>query len=213
MNRPLMAFIGLVITCTSSGCGQTFGGLLYHFNILQRPSIPARYKLNTGPLLILVDDDLSLLTWSQGRDLLANEIGRHLREAGVKAQVIPNHKLDAMRRADPLLDGKSISEIGKALGAEQVLWLQFREFVAIKQVQTAVRAARCTMRVKVFDPHAKSKAEMRVWPSFREGEFVSISKSASELIQYAGDAEVARMIVEETADAVAKLFYKHRPDE
>ena len=42
---------------------------------------------------------------------------------------------------------------------------------------------------------------------------MSISKSASELIQYAGDAEVARMIVEETADAVAKLFYKHRPDE
>ena len=213
MNRPLMAFVGLVITCTSSGCGQTFGGLLYHFNILQRPSIPARFKLTTGPLLILVDDDLSLLTWPQGRDLLANEIGRHLREAGVKAQVIPNHKLDAMRRADPLLDGKSISEIGKALGAEQVLWLQFREFVAIKQVETAVRAARCTLRVKVFDPQAKSKAEMRIWPSFREGEFVSVSKSASELIQYASDPEVARMIVQETADTVAKLFYKHRPEE
>ena len=76
MSRPLMAVIGVVITCTSSGCGQTFGGLLYHFNILQRPSIPARFKLTTGPLLILVDDDLSLLTWPQGRDLLADDIGR-----------------------------------------------------------------------------------------------------------------------------------------
>lgn len=213
MNRPLMAVMGLVITCTSSGCGETFGGMLYFLNILHKPSIPARFKLTTGPLLILVDDDLSLLTWPQGRDLLAEEIGRHLREANVKVQVIPNYKLDAMRRADPLLDDKPISEIGAELGAEQVLWLQFREFVATKQVETAVRAARCTMRVKVFDPHAKRKAEMRVWPSFREGEFVSISKSASELIQYAGDAEVARLIVEETADAVAKLFYKHRPDE
>lgn len=193
------------------GCGETFGGLLYHFNLLQWSKIPAQFELSAGPLLIIVDDDWEFLTWPAGRDYLADQIARHLRDAKAAGQLIPTGAVKALRRTDPQFQQRSISEVGAKLGASQVLWLQIREFVATTEIDTVSGAARCRVRVKVFDPQARSKAEMRLWPAGREGEVVSTNKSAAELIKFDNEEDIARTLLTETADNVAKLFYRHRP--
>ncbi len=194
-----------------TGCGgETFGGLLYHLFLPHSSKVAAEFTLTDGPLLILVDDDLELFTWPPARDLLIDKIAKHLREADAVNRVYPSQKVNALRRADPKFNERSISELGKTLGAKQVLWLQVREFVATTNFDTVSQAARCMMRIKVFDPHAENKAEMRLWPSSREGWILTVSKSARDLTEYERDEDIARVLVTEAAEDVAKLFYDHR---
>ena len=194
-----------------SGCaGETFGGLLYHLFLPHSSKVAAEFTLNDGPLLILVDDDWDQLTWPPARDLLIDEIGKHLSKAKAVTRVFSSHKVNALRRADPKFNERSISELGKDLGAKQVLWLQVREFVATTNFDTVSEAARCTLRVKVFDPHSKSKAEMRLWPASREGWYVTAKKSARDLTEYERNEDIARILITEAAEDIAKLFYDHR---
>ena len=197
--------------CMLTGCGgETFGGLMYHLFLPHSAKVPAEFTLADGPLLILVDDDLELLTWPPARDELIDKIGKHLREADAVNRVFPSQKVNALRRADPKFNERSISELGKTLGAKQVLWLQVAEFVATTNFHTVSEAARCMIRIKVFDPHTEKKAERRLWPSSREGWILTISKSARDLTQYERDEDIARMLVTEAAEDAAKLFYDHR---
>ena len=194
-----------------AGCaGETFGGLLYHLFLPHSSKVAAEFKLADGPLLILVDDDWDQLTWPPARDLLIDEIGKHLRQAKAVKRVFPSQKVNALRRVDPKFNERSISELGKDLGAKQVLWLQVREFVATTNFDTVSEAARCTLRVKVFDPHSKSKAEMRLWPASREGWYVTAKKSARDLTEYERNEDIARILITEAAEDIAKLFYDHR---
>lgn len=200
-------FASLMLT----GCaGETFGGLLYHLFLPHSSKVAAEFKLADGPLLILVDDDWDQLTWPPARDLLIDEIGKHLRQAKAVKRVFPSQKVNALRRVDPKFNERSISELGKDLGAKQVLWLQVREFVATTNFDTVSEAARCTLRVKVFDPHSKSKAEMRLWPASREGWYVTAKKSARDLTEYERNEDIARILITEAAEDIAKLFYDHR---
>ena len=211
--RLLLPCWGVVLLFALPGCaGETFGGLLYHFGLLGTPRVAARFDLASGPLLILVDDDLGLLTWAPARDLLTDEIGKRLREARANAQAVPSQTVNAMRRADPQFQERSISELGKKSAARQVLWLQIREFVATKDIDTVSDAARCRVRVKVFDPHAENRADMRLWPADRAGEIVVAAKSAAELVRLETDEDIARTVIVEMADKIAKLFYKHREE-
>ncbi len=194
-----------------TGCaGETFGGLFYHLFLPHSSRVAAEFTLARGPLLILVDDDWEQLTWPPARDSLIDGIAKHLRQAKAVNRVFASHKVNALRRADPKFNERSISELGEELGAEQVLWLQVREFVATTHFDTVSEAARCTLRVKVFDPRSKSKAEMRLWPSSREGWYVTVKKSAHDLTEYERDEDIARMLITEAAEDVAKLFYAHR---
>ena len=213
MRRSCAAILWLVLLAGLCGCGETFGGLLYHCNLLQWSKIPAKFKLSAGPLLIIVDDDWEFLNWPAGRDYLADQIARNLREAKAVEKIIPVSSMKALRRTDPQFQQRSISEAGAKLGARQVLWLQIREFVATKDIDTVIGAARCRVRIKVFDPRAASKVEMRLWPAHREGEDVSTTKSAAELIEFDNDEDIARSLLNETADKVAKLFYRHSREE
>ncbi len=201
------AFALLMLT----GCaGETFGGLMYHLFLPHSTKVAAEFTLADGPLVILVDDDWDQLNWPPARDLLIDEIAKHLRKAEAVNRVFSSQKVNALRRADPKFNERSISELGKDLGAKQVLWLQVREFVATTNFDTVSQAARCTLRIKVFDPHAESKAEQRLWPSSREGWYVTAKKSARDLMKYEADEEIARMLITEAAEDVAKLFYEHR---
>jgi hypothetical protein len=197
-----------------TGCGgETFGGLLYHLFLPHSSKVEAEFTLANGPLLILVDDDWEQLTWAPARDLLIDEIAKHLREAKAVSQPFSSQKVNALRRADQKFNERSITELARELGAKQVLWLQVREFVATTNFNTVSEAARCTLRVKVFDPRAKSKAEMRLWPSSREGWYVSVKKSARDLTQYEKNEDIARALITEAAEDTAKLFYQHRKAE
>ncbi len=197
-----------------TGCGgETFGGLLYHLFLPHSSRVAAEFTLADGPLVILVDDDWEQLTWPPARDLLIDEIAKHLRQAKAVNRVFSSQKVNALRRADPKFNERSISELGRELGAKQVLWLQVREFVATTEFDTVSQAARCTLRVKVFDPRSKSKAEMRLWPASREGWYVTAKKSARDLTEYERNEDIARMLITEAAEDVAKLFYDHRKPE
>lgn len=197
-----------------TGCGgETFGGLLYHLFLPHSSKVEAEFTLANGPLLILVDDDWEQLTWAPARDLLIDEIAKYLREAQAVNQPFSSQKVNALRRADQKFNERSITELARELGAKQVLWLQVREFVATTNFNTVSEAARCTLRVKVFDPRAKSKAEMRLWPSSREGWYVSVKKSARDLTQYEKNEDIARALITEAAEDTAKLFYQHRKAE
>ncbi len=213
MSRRCVRPLVLLALCGACGCGETFGGLFYYLNLLPKRKVTAEFTLTTDPLLVLVDDDMELVTWLPARDRLVDDLALRLREAGANARVIPSQTVNALRQMDPTYEERSIQEIGRKAGATQVLWIQVRDFHARTEIQTILRAARFTARLKVFDPAAEHKSDMRLWPDDREGYLVTVEKSAGELQGLDSDEAVARMLVKEMADQIAKLFYEHTLDE
>ena len=199
--------------CTLCGCGESFGGFLYHFNLVNPPKVSAEFALTSGALLILVDDDEELLTWAPAQDLLADQIARELRDHKVNTQAMAGSTVKPMRQTDSDFPTRSISEVGAATGAEQILWLQVRDFMASKDIQTISRAARFTVCAKVFNPRAVNKSELRLWPGQREGEIITVEKSAARVQPLGTDEDVARVLVEEMATAVARKFYSYTPED
>ncbi len=214
MRRPARWLLTALLVGGSIGCGhQQFGALMYHMGLFPAKSIPAQFELTAGPLLILIDDDYELLTSPTVSDALVDRIATNLREAKVNRNVISKERLNTMRQAEVKYAQRSIGELGRRFDAEQVLWLQITDFRATKEFEDVGVAARFTLRVKVFDPNATAKAKMRLWPNSREGEFVTIEMSASQIQPLKTDADIARRLTTEAARKVAELFYKHPPEE
>jgi len=213
MNKTTVLLVAAGFWCGLVGCGQTFGGLLYHLNLVQPPKIHAQFVLAKGPLLIVVDDNDEVLQWPSIQDLLVDKIGQTLLKEEVNSQVLTSQQINQIKQRDKDFDKRSISELGKVFAVEQIIWIQIRDFFASARFEDTNNTARFIVRVKVFDPHAETKREMRLWPDKREGKFVTVEKNVIELQSLETDEEIRRLLAVEMAEQLAKLFYKHAPEE
>lgn len=191
-----------------SGCGPTFGALLYHMNVVSEPEIPARFELTKGRLLVLVDDDHELLTWPSAQVVLIDGLAAALEQAEVNHRVVRSSELNTARQRYARFAEQSIAEIGRRLEAEQVLWIQVEEFLADRSEEALSNAARFTVRIKVFDP-AEGEQGQRLWPDDRAGEYASVDLSPHEVQRYARSDDVARVLVEQMIQKIARFFYAH----
>jgi hypothetical protein len=196
-------------TCLSAaGCGE----LLVNLGMVPPEKVQAEFTLTTGRLLTLVDDDREFLTWPSARDVLVDDIARNLKDSKVRTQVLDSNELRALRQADKDYDTRSITDLAEKAGADQVLWIQIVDFHASGAIEETRGASRCTVRVKVFDPRAPTRARMRLWPETRDGHFLTVTEDASVLHLQQTDEQIARALIEKLAADIARLFYEHRKE-
>ncbi len=106
-----------------------------------------------------------------------------------------------------------IEAIGEIVGAEQVIYVEMVSFVGSPDGFTPRASAVC--RVKVIDVANRT----RVFPAPDAEEpwqLVSVTTRAVDLELYrtpAGRRQIEQMLAERLGDRVAKLFYRHVPDE
>ncbi|MCG3136675.1 MAG: hypothetical protein HJJLKODD_00510 [Phycisphaerae bacterium] len=208
-RRPMIGVYLAGLLPLLGGCGPKFGALLYHMGVARTEKVKASFELSRESLLILVDDDQELVQWAPATDLLTNEVARNLQENKAAGYIFTSEEIDRVRNADDQFQQRSISEVGQQFGSDQILWVQLIDYQASREFEDASRVARITVRVKVFDPQAEVKAEMRLWPESMEGELVTIEKNAADIQKLNTEEDIARLLITELARTVAELFYEH----
>ena len=209
-----LCLFSLMACClVTGGCGQAFGAFLYQTGLYHRPTVDAEFTLTEGPLLILIDDDQELLPSARIGDLLGQELARQLEENEVNANIIPAKRVKRMRLSDPRFERRGCREVGKELGAEQVIHLQVRDYVGTTEIESITNSARFSVVVKVINAQAEEASEVRLWPMTGAGQLVTASLTSNQLQKLKTEDAIAKRLARDLAATGAKLFYDHPLEE
>ncbi len=217
MKRVVLSALLLSFLAPLSGC-KLFGALAVNLGLVPSKKVEALYAFGAGPVLILVDDDAELVTWSQTAlhlsERIQHYVGKARRAQGnkIEATFVRPRNVAALRRDDPGFDRRSIPEIAEILSASEVLWIQIVQFVVSGDAESAEQLNAITVRVKVFDPNLP-RSQRRVWPDTRDGEIASVQRPASVETMRMSDSELARDMVDELAEKIGEMFYDHRVEQ
>lgn len=191
---------------------MTQGALFYMLGFGQRDIVPAKFELTQEPLLVLVDDLAARVDWPPALQYLIDDLSQELIKQGAAGKIIPRRTLANIRRDHSEYDKLSAQQIGRLAGAEQVLWIEVREYFANPDIFEPTNAAYYAVGVKVIDPHEKAeRSRVRLWPTSPRGQYVNATLP-SDIVHRAGTRDaIARKLATELASKTAKLFYDYRP--
>ena len=184
--------------------------MLYWLGVGDDQKVEAEFTLSPGPVLILVDDPEERLTWGPARDQIAEGLAKILLENQGTQKIISPETLNRHRRTQADFDSLSCAQIGRLVGAEQVLWLEVKSFVAEEEIHDMTDAGALSVSVRVINPNEqKDREKVRLWPTEREGKSVAVGLSASEATRLKTKEAIAGELAAKLSKEVAKLFYKH----
>ncbi len=198
-----------------SGCGAGWGALAVNLGAVKPGMVPAEFKLTqTGPVLVLVDDDDELMDVPEARSMLARQLTTELVSNKAISRPVRPEVVEELRKSHRDLDQRGCREVGCLAEAEQVIWLRVRDFYAGEQSSDRGESARITVSIKVINAmenHEKSK--VRLWPTTYEGHSLTVELSVGEAGRAGTRDNITRVLCDKTAATIAKLFYEHPMDE
>ncbi|MFH0983807.1 MAG: hypothetical protein V2A79_20015 [Planctomycetota bacterium] len=196
------------------GCGPQSATLLYWMGAGRFQQIEAEFKLSEGPLLILVDDLDERLTWAPARDLIAEALAKELLDHGATKKVIALETVQRFRRTHADVDTLKCNQVGRLVGAEQVLWIEVQSFLAEETVHDVSQAAALAVTVRVINPQETTdRTKVRLWPEQREGKPMAVQLNSNEVHTVKTQDRIAAELARKLAKDIAKLFYKHPAQE
>ncbi len=215
LSKPLLMCVPIFLVLLSSlGCGYSQGQLLWAMGFGAHMKEPAEYELTqAGPVLVLVDDPEQRLESPSMRKTLALKIGRRLKEHEAVVEIIPQARLDRLRRHNKGFEDIACRMVGEKAEAEQVVWLEVRDLLATPNFDETVHAARMSVTVRVINANATRHIDVRLWPTEREGKLITTELHANEVVRAKRPGVIVGLLTEKMADDVVKLFYDHPMDE
>jgi len=199
-----------------TGCGPQFGAFLYFFGQPPKQTVQAKFKLTTGPLLILFDDSPAVDLPPEMRTLVVRAITDEFTRTGSNERVVPLTRLNERRQTHRELDKRGMREVGRLAQADQVLWLYPREFSMAGAPEQALDPAKLTVVIKVIDAKATERTKVRLWPVSEDGELVSISVPPHEVRAAQSPDALLRTMAQRLAVEVGHLFHDYeepRPED
>ena len=193
-----------------TSCGMSQGALLYTLGGGRGKIIKARFRLTTGPLLILIDDPLQRIDWPTPKRYLFDELAQELLKHKAATKIVPSETIAHLRQAKPNFDTRGCREVGKMAGADQVLWIEIQEFRASEQIEDALVAAFFSVTLKVIDVNTNDRSRVRLWPTAPQGRRVTITLTGSEVSIAKTRNGIARKLTNKLASQTAKFFYDFR---
>lgn len=140
-----MLLAPLILPLASGGC-QALGLGAY---LLSPPKQKAAYEPPKTPMLVLVENRQNPGMFLYASDQLTSYIIDDLVTYEV-CPVIPQEKLQQVIDASPKAEAMTISEIGKAAGASQVLYVDVRK-VSVGAIAGIPTSGRAEARVHIVD--------------------------------------------------------------
>jgi hypothetical protein len=170
------------------------------------PKIPAEHTLDRQRTVAVVIDDPDSVVPSLGyRRVMLATVQEKLADRAKVRQVIDSRDTMAVLQRDSARERMSLVEIGKAIGAEQVIWARVEGFSLA--ASTGEYRPNAQLRVKVIDVTENLKA----WPSEPEGGFLLDveMRVRPDFVPSSGPEERTAMqeLAEYTGRAMAELFY------
>lgn len=205
MSTPLRAILvaaAAVTLAVTAGCnilGPIF--LVAH----GPPRVPALYELpRERPTVVLIDDPDNRIGSRQFRIEMAKVVEERLLAKQKVRTMIASEQLTRVLARERVEDRLTIGEIGRAVGAEVVIWVGVQSFELLQDSENI--APRASLRIKVLDV----TGEKRLWPDElpHHDLVVAMPRRAGAAPETASER---RRLLSELAQysgrAIAELFY------
>lgn len=173
------------------------------------PPIPARYTPpKDQPMLVLVENVHS------GSQALpeADDLGRVMYDtlkANDVAPLVDPTKLHGLRDANAQAFAKmSIAEIGRAVGARQVLYVDVKQLDLENPPGSEVVKARVSVVVKVVDVATARPA----WPESGDGEPYVHETRLARVTDMSTRGSISRQVLRESGEQLSRWFYNFKPE-
>lgn len=199
-----MLFVCLVMV-VCSGCND----IGFIADKLGPGDIDAKFVPPKWPMVVIAENYHAPSGNLIDSEQLAELVYDHLRKHDVAPQIDPDAVMELKaRRID--FDKMTISQIGKTVGAQQVLYINITESSLTGPVASNSLAGKWTARVKMVDVDTGQAT----WPRDQADGWPILVKTP--LLEAAGASDevvLRRALQEKAADAIAKLFYKSASEE
>ncbi len=208
--------LGILAPLLALGAGCNVVGAMAYYLGPHRTQ-KAEFNLTAGRLALIVDNARPSERNPVFDRALYDQIVAIFKERKVKSQVVPFEDVVELRRSNADFDSWSLQRVGKALDAEQVLYLRIEHLAIREAPDSPVMTPTVAVRVKVIGTD-RAASEARLWPTESEGRPIACSRPTEEV----GDAMMmdtaATKLAKDTAQEIAKLFYEvdleeHTPKE
>ena len=158
--------------------------------------------------MILVEDPNGFLNPPKAREDLLRELATQFRVHDVNTQVIEQARVDKLQARSADFDRMSVSRIGAAVGAEQVLYVFVVRF-GLPLPGSAEQVYEVNVRVVNAKPsNLKDRKDVSLWPGTPgRGQRIEIRRPASTSAQPTDAVEVSRAMAIALADHIARCFY------
>ena len=206
LRMPVVTTLLACAALALGGCNVA-GALAY--KVTGPPPIPAKYVPAKVPMLVLVENSRNPSNLRLDADRLTRTIGEELAPHHV-APVIDPEKLTDFRRAQGAhYASLSITAVGRAVGAEQVLYVDLIDVSIEPAIGSELLQGRAEARVRVVDVHTGQT----LWPSdAAQGQPVGAATSYTSVSAGGGESIVRDQLLDSLADKIAKLFYTWKSD-
>ncbi len=200
------------------------GAAMFSCNILApaayiiggQDKVPAQYALADRPTVVFVDDPNNLLPDRSLRRLIGDKIAQELMVRKLVTTTISSADALAVSRRESYGRKMAIDAIGRAVGAEQVVFVDMVAFSLSPEGITPRPSGAC--QIKVIDATNRERLFPTEDGTFRNtsGFPVQVAMREVSLEQYRTSSSRRRIreqLANEIAGQVTKVFYRHVPRE
>ena len=197
--------LGLSTTLATGGCYAA--GALAHV-AFGAPDVDAQYDPPKKPTLVLVEDFEDPDAPAAEADSVARTVGDRL-HAHADLVVIDPDKVVPLRTEEAgRFHDLSAAAVARAVGAEQVVYVNLVESETSPDPSGAAVHATATARVRVIDATTGNV----LWPAGQPRGKVLTAKMEYDRADSPQGAGMRGEMLDQLSDSIAKLFYKWKPD-
>lgn len=203
--RVLRAAGALLLIVSVGGCALP-GALAY--KVFGPSTIPARYNPPKTPLLILVENAHSGSIAMPEADALSQVIFDDLQEHKVAPLIDPN-KVHELRDHNPITFGKlSIAEIGRELGAQQVLYIRVHQLDIDAPPASDVVRLKIGAKIRIVE----TASARTTWPESGDTEAFDVETPWQRIEPGTSRSALNQEILRASGEEIARWFYAYQPE-
>lgn len=207
MRYAAMLLTTLLMLASLSGCSAVG----FAASALGGPTVhDPKYAPTSRPTVVLVDNYRTKVPTTSLRDAVSTLLTEELKEHNV-APIVPQYKVYDLRAASPAAFRQMrIEQVARAVGAEQVIYVDVLDAGVASTMGDQLLKGGISVTIKVVD----GATGETLWPKqFDDGYPFTIemryTPSGADVNNESIQGEMAR----QTADGIAKLFYKYTTDD
>lgn len=197
----LIPAVLLPIVVVSGGC-QAVGMAAY---VLNPPVDKARYVPPKAPMLVLVENKANPGMYVLATDQLTGYIIDDLQAYEV-CPIVPQSKLTALQDANPNMEKMTISQIGQAVGASQVLYVDIRK-ISVGAIAGVPASGRAEALVRVVDVKTGTTA----FPSTAESLPVVFDTPLIDDVQNPDMVRARETMLHAAGTTIGRMFHDFSP--
>lgn len=204
MKSVLAMIMVLAAYCVLSSCNVVAG---VSYAITPDPSQDAQYVLPDRRTVVFVDDRRNVMHPTRLRRVIAERITRDLLAKKILTTVVsPRDVMRVSAANDRHNNPLAVDELGRAVDASIVIYVEMGAFGLTSDGQTANPRASCTVRVIDVDKRS------RLFPTDQAALTVSSNLKRIDPHRIESGAEIRKLaeeLAEQLGDSIAKVFYSH----